>query len=56
MKKLFYVGLLVYVFWMDEEKKAPIFRKVERLFAQVPDYVAKVDAVIPKPTSGSDNV
>lgn len=28
MKKFCYVGLLVYVFWMDEEKKKPVFEAI----------------------------
>lgn len=36
MKKVLYVGLLVYVFWMDEDQKKPIFDAIVNLLERLP--------------------
>lgn len=36
MKKLLYIGLLAYVFWMDEDQKKPIFEAVAKLLDRLP--------------------
>lgn len=36
LKKLFYLGLLAYVFWMDEDQKAPIFEAITKVLDRLP--------------------